>query len=188
MANLLSGAEELVGADGVSGTALDFWRWAFSDIRNNTLRGIFAEWLVARLLNIPTKKRSDWDSYDLQTPDGIKIEVKASAYLQSWHSNHTLSKIKFSRLKTSTWDSEKGHRANQSYNADIYIFCLQTETNPEKWDAFDISQWKFYILTKYEIKNIDQASISLSTLRKNSQEQDWSSLQESVKINFQSIS
>jgi hypothetical protein len=32
---------------GLDATVSDFWRWAFSDLRDNTTRGILAEFLVA---------------------------------------------------------------------------------------------------------------------------------------------
>jgi hypothetical protein len=41
----LNGSERFTGLDA---TVADFWRWAFSDLRNNTTRGILAEFLVAR--------------------------------------------------------------------------------------------------------------------------------------------
>lgn len=36
----LLGSERFVGLDA---TVADFWRWAFSDLRDNTTRGILAE-------------------------------------------------------------------------------------------------------------------------------------------------
>jgi len=34
----------------LSATVLDFWQWAFSDLSMNNIRGVFSEWLVAKLL------------------------------------------------------------------------------------------------------------------------------------------
>jgi hypothetical protein len=31
-------------------TLLDFWRWAFSDLCDDDIKGIFAEWMVITLL------------------------------------------------------------------------------------------------------------------------------------------
>lgn len=49
-----SGDEQIIGTDK---TLLDFWRWGFSDVLNNTTRGIFAEYLVATALGIEAQPR-----------------------------------------------------------------------------------------------------------------------------------
>ena len=41
----MDGGRRFVGLDA---TVADFWRWAFSDLRDNTTRGILAEFLVAK--------------------------------------------------------------------------------------------------------------------------------------------
>jgi hypothetical protein len=46
---------------------------------------VLAEFIVATALGVADQLRNDWGPYDLLTPDGIKIEVKSPAYLQSWH-------------------------------------------------------------------------------------------------------
>ena len=37
-------------------SVLDFWRWSASDLVGNTARGILAEYIAARALEIPTDK------------------------------------------------------------------------------------------------------------------------------------
>src|SRR5690242_8346990 len=131
----LTGAEPLhaPGLPLADATVLDFWRWAFSDLRLNDVRGIFAEWLVARLLGIPLITRQSWAGWDLQTPDGVKIEVKTSAYLQRWY-QRAPSKIVFTGLRTKLWDEYTGAYAEAaSYKADLYVFCVQTEQIADKW-------------------------------------------------------
>lgn len=74
----------------------DFWAWNSSDLLNNTLRGALAEFIVASAVGIDTTKaREDWTAYDLLTESGRKIEVKCSAYLQSWNTEK-LSRVQFS--------------------------------------------------------------------------------------------
>lgn len=51
----------------------------------NTVRGVIAEFLVASALGISGDMREAWSPFDLLTEDGIKIEVKSSAYVQQWH-------------------------------------------------------------------------------------------------------
>ena len=62
----------------------DFWSWSQSDLLNNTLRGVLAEYIVRQDLMIKKSTRTEWDAYDLETENGIKIEIKSAAYLQSW--------------------------------------------------------------------------------------------------------
>jgi len=63
-----------------SASLVDFWTWAFSDLCDDDLKGIFAEWLVMKLLDIPSVRRLSWANSDIITPDGVRIEVKASSY------------------------------------------------------------------------------------------------------------
>jgi hypothetical protein len=61
-------------------TLLNFWQWAYSDLIGNTERGAIAEYIVAIACNIDKNIRVSWDSYDLLLKNGLKIEVKSSAY------------------------------------------------------------------------------------------------------------
>ena len=50
-------AEPLGGGEGFAGaqrSVLDFWRWGFSDLRENVVRGILAEFLVAQAVGDPS--------------------------------------------------------------------------------------------------------------------------------------
>ena len=38
----------------------DFWRWAYSDLLNNTHRGVLAEFLVHSALETKDVTRADW--------------------------------------------------------------------------------------------------------------------------------
>lgn len=45
----LDGTEEFtVDGEGAGFTVNDFWSWAYSDLLNNTLRGVLAEFLVEK--------------------------------------------------------------------------------------------------------------------------------------------
>src|SRR5713226_9413468 len=78
----------------------DFWRWSMSDLISNATRGRLAEFIVAKALLISTDTvRDEWSAYDLKTPEGIKVEVKSAAYIQSWHQSK-LSAINFRTPKT----------------------------------------------------------------------------------------
>ena len=45
------------GAQKLDGTLLDFWRWSASDLTNNALRGVLAEYIVALALGLTKSTR-----------------------------------------------------------------------------------------------------------------------------------
>lgn len=147
-------------------TVLDFWQWAFSDLRMNNIRGVYAEWLVAKLLGLDLPVRQAWDPWDLQTPEGVTIEVKASGYLQSWHQKQP-SKIVFSGLRARHWDAKTGIMAHlPTYNADLYAFCVHTEKDPTVWDALDLDQWRFCLLDREEMQRRNCRALTLPSIER----------------------
>jgi len=56
-----------------SKTVCDFWQWSFSDLMQNTTRGILTEYIVAVLLGIDNKIRNPWLAFDLELPDGRRL-------------------------------------------------------------------------------------------------------------------
>jgi hypothetical protein len=153
---------------GQFGTITDFWAWAFGDLRSNNVRGVFAEWMVAQLLGLQPGPRGSREEYDLMLPTGLTIEVKASAYLQVWHSPDTRpSVIQFTGLKGDKWidESQRRNSPEKTYNADLYVFCVQTERDPERWDAFDLSQWDFYVVPPAKIERHGSNSLRLSVVQ-----------------------
>ncbi|BDP40901.1 hypothetical protein DAETH_08700 [Deinococcus aetherius] len=104
--------------------ANEFWQWAYSDFLSNALRGVLAEYIVARALGCTQRPRVEWDAYDLRTDAGLKIEVKSAAYLQSWQQKR-LSPIRFDIGLKRGWDAETNVNALQaSRSADVYVFCV----------------------------------------------------------------
>lgn len=96
----LDGQESVIidGHPLAKASILDFWQWAFSDLCANNVRGVFAEWLVAKLLDIDLPDaRDSWAAWDLQTAEGVTIEVKCGAYVQSWETSLTASRTLFLR-------------------------------------------------------------------------------------------
>ena len=78
---------------------------AVSDLVDNALRGALAEYIVACDLGVANGTRPGWNAYDLKTPEGIKVEVKSAAYLQSWQQS-AHSKVCFDIRPTYGWDAE----------------------------------------------------------------------------------
>jgi len=165
-----SGDEPLVcdGKD-LPYTLLDFWRWSASDILSNATRGKFAEFIVASALDVNLQEPSnEWSAYDLLTKDGLKIEVKTSAYIQVWNQKE-YSKPIFSISEAKHWDAETGMTTKEpKRHADVYVFCLLKEKDQDIIDPIKMEQWEFYVVpTKIlnEYKR-SQQSITLPSLRK----------------------
>jgi hypothetical protein len=161
----LSGNEKLQSSTlSLDGDILGFWAWAFRDLKDNTIRGVFAEWMVACLLGIPHPPRQSWAEVDLVASNGLRIEVKASAYLQSWKQKK-LSRIAFSGLRSRRWDAESGvYVGGSTYHADVYVFCVQIETDPDRWDALDLDQWRFFLVTRDQVQSENRKTLSLKGL------------------------
>lgn len=145
----------------------DFWKWNQSNLIENRTRGILAEFIVKLALNIDNDIRIEWDSYDLITKDGLKIEVKSAAYIQSWKQKK-YSDITFGIAPT------KGEPINPLYDgnyrrwSDFYILCVLENKNQKTINPLDLNQWTFYVL-KTEIldqKIPNQKTIGLNSLLK----------------------
>jgi len=146
---------------------LDFWIWNQSDLLVNTNRGVLAEFIVKQALNIGNTSRVEWDTFDLKTQDGISVEVKTSAYIQSWPQNK-YSSITFDISPTAKLFPNNTYSSDKQRQAMIYVFCLLHHLDQETIDPMNLDQWTFY-LVKTETLNErlpNQKSMSLSTLEK----------------------
>lgn len=165
----LNGSEPLHSASNSLGhTVLDFWRWSYSNLVNNASRGVLAEYLVASALGVTNRGRVEWDAYDLVTADGIKVEVKSAAYLQSW-SQAKLSTIRFAIPKTLSWNSETNtYDVQKKRKADVYIFCLLHHQEKATLDPLDVTQWTFYVVGSAILESAcpQSASLTLNALLK----------------------
>lgn len=179
-----SGKEELVfKSHNTDYTVLDFWRWSVSDLMSNATRGRFAEFIVAIAVNNDfTKPRDEWAAFDISTADGIKIEVKSSAYIQSWHQKK-LSSISFSTKPARQWDPEKGFSNNSMIrSADVYVFCLLKHKDKSTVNPLLLEQWAFYILPTFMLDNYtrSQTSITLKSLENISAPVSFAELKEKI--------
>jgi len=109
-------------------------------------------------------QRIEWDAFDVLTPDGVKVEVKSSAYLQVWD-QRAPSRIVFSGLRGKTWSPQQGEASEATYNADVYVFAVHTALRHDPYDALDVRQWEFYVLPRETIERLGYKSLGLSTLR-----------------------
>ena len=146
---------------------LAFWAWYSSDLASNTMRGVLAEYLVARDLGVAHVARREWDAVDLVTTQGVKVEVKSAAYAQSWHQDNW-SRISFRVAPTLPWDSATNkYGTERKRQADAYVFAVLHHQDKKTLEPLNVEQWEFYILpTAVLDREIGaQGSISLSRLQ-----------------------
>ncbi len=165
-ADQYTGYEQFTIGDQDAGMSiLDFWAWAYSDLMSNTDRGALAEYLVRCSLGITdTSFRIRSNPYDILSPSNRKIEVKCSAYLQSWDQDD-FSKITFDIAKRGEFITNNIYDSRQLRRADIYVFCVYTALSREL-SPLNIDLWDFYVLQAYKIDKAfgDQKKVSLGSL------------------------
>jgi hypothetical protein len=157
---------------------IDFLMWGYSDLSEDVVKGVFAEWLVAHILGIPSKCRFLAGNSDILHATCPRIEVKSSAYWQSWklwnedgtprdRSKYPIrgdSEITFGGLQAKDV-IKPGESIEATYKSEIYVFCFQREKDPDNWNAMDLDQWEFYLLPVSRLKELKCKSISLKKLK-----------------------
>lgn len=141
----------------------DFWAWAFSDLRQNSVRGHLAEYIVAWALGIRLEVRSAWDDHDLALVDLLvpwssgerkpaRLQVKSSGYLQGWQQRQ-LSLISFGGLRRRPWDFKRGLPLGdtKACKADVFVFAIQTAKTHDACDPLEVDQWEFRVLPAHRI-------------------------------------
>jgi hypothetical protein len=159
----LDGSERF---DGLDASVADFWRWAFSDLRDNTTRGILAEFLVARAVGDERGLRLGWDNFDVEDPDGTAIEVKCSAFLQSWTQKRH-SDLVFGRLRARAFDADRNeYGVEAQVRADVFVFAVQTQRDPAAYDMLDVSHWEFWVAGANTIREHAGKTVGIAWVRK----------------------
>ncbi|MEM9092785.1 MAG: hypothetical protein AAGC93_29160 [Cyanobacteria bacterium P01_F01_bin.53] len=143
-----SGLEHfLYNSNELESSLLSFWQWSGSDLVNNALRGVLAEYIVALAVGVCDEVRIEWDAYDVKTSSGTKVEVKSAAYLQSW-TQKEVSNIQFNIKPTHAWDSASNTYAEEkSRQSDIYVFCLLAHMEKSTVNPLNLDQWEFYCVS-----------------------------------------
>lgn len=161
---------------------VDFWKWNQSDLIENRNRGILAEFIVRQALNIKSPTRLEWNEYDLETSDGLKIEVKSAAYIQAWKQKY-YSRISFDIKPTKSLQDDGNYSDKRARKADIYVFCLLHHKDQKTINPIDLSQWTFYVVSTNTLdkKLPDQHSIGLWSIERIDHEKcEFSGIKESV--------
>ena len=143
----------------------EFWSWNQSDLIENRTRGVLAEFIIKKALDINSEKRVEWDNFDLITNKGKKLEIKSAAYIQSWEQKK-YSEIKFGISPTVGTKSNPKYDGIKKRWTDFYVFCLLKNKDQETINPLDLNQWTFFVLeTKILNENKpEQKTIGLNSL------------------------
>jgi hypothetical protein len=129
----------------------------------NTFRAVVAEVIVARALGDRwVHCAADYHPYDFERDDGVAVEVKQSAALQSWTKDRAgATKSRFDIAeRTGRYVDEVWVSGRRRY-ADIYIFAHHPRTDRHT-DHRRPEQWDFYVVPSCALPA--QANLGLSRL------------------------
>ena len=132
---------------------------------NNAFRGTLAEAMLAQVLEPEWQWCSaDWASHDFENANGVKLEVKQSAALQSWHKGGLKpNRGRFDIAKRKVrWEGAKRIDEGGRY-ADLYVFAWHPVIDPTLADHREPDQWLFHLVRSEDLP--DQQSISLSHIQ-----------------------
>lgn len=130
--------QEIIGLQGL--TIEDFWIWAYSDLLTDTVRNVFAEFVVGFTLGCLHKARVGHTPTVFDYCDQ-HVAVKAAAYVQSATQTRK-SKISF---------DIRASKDSTRPAVNCYVFCLMTcenldDKNTARNALIDIDCWRFYVL------------------------------------------
>ena len=129
---------------------------------DNVYRGDYVETLILFALGDGWEAVGGWGSWDLEKGvDGVRVEVKQSAALQTWwkqtgikKSSPSFSITPKTGYYTDSTDAAKwvdlpgGKRVRP---ADIYIFAWHPEQEPGVADHHNPGQWEFFVAPADEL-------------------------------------
>jgi hypothetical protein len=100
----------------------------------------------------------------VKTPSGIRVEVKSSAYLQSWNQRR-VSNLKFSGLTGRSWSADTNLTSEErEFRADVYVFAIHTCREPNQYDALNIRHWEFRVVGATVLRKRGYRSITMRLL------------------------
>jgi hypothetical protein len=125
----------------------------------NVLRAQLVEAMIAMVLEPAWQWCSaDYAPCDFERPDGLRLEVKQSAAMQSWSTDRPSKAIfdvaaRTGRNEAHGWVQEIGRAAH------IYVFAHHPIFDASA-DHRDPTQWQFYVVPTSMLPAVKQISIS----------------------------
>lgn len=131
------------------------------NLMENVNRGTVAEVIVAAALN--GAATDTWGDWDVELPNGTRIEVKSTGSVQSWPQK-TASPPKWSIGKTQGWvltDGQYEVVETAERRSDYYVLAAHSGVRPD-----DMTEWRFYVIPTPLIDGRlgDQQTISETSL------------------------
>jgi len=127
---------------------------------------------------------ADWAAWDIESSEGVRIEVKHSAAWQTWSdvTGGKPSKGVFDiSARTGHWtDGGAKWVPKAGRQADLYVFAWHPITEPDKVDHRDPSQWLFYVVPAAELP-AEQNTIRQSVVARRWSERRFSELRSAVR-------
>lgn len=145
---------------------VDFWAWAYSDLVSNTIRPLFAEYIVGECLGTARDPRVEWNHVDF-VYRGSLIEVKSAGYVQTWEQQR-VSTIAFDiAMKKRPWDAASNTNLPAGRPADLYVMCLHADRDKADCVVHDVERWTFFVLSAKRVTEAfgNQKSIRLSRIQ-----------------------
>jgi hypothetical protein len=125
--------------------------------------------------------RKGWDNFDVLTSSGVRVEVKASGYLQSWPQAR-LSRLGFGRVAARSWDENANEfGAEPEVRADVFVFAVQRCEDPNAYDALDVDQWDFYVVAAEHVRACGYKTVSIAWVRRYATPVAFSALAETIE-------
>ena len=124
------------------------------NIVNNVHRGEVVECLVDLALGdgwiLMSEKRDDWAPWDMESDDGVRIQIKQSAALQRWHDWYA------PKRPGNSFDIKRPRRA------DIFVLAWHGEKDPDRARHLDGYQWTFLVVPETELPPQDKIAVSVA--------------------------
>lgn len=161
MQGALGPTEPIPGLDATLG---HFWSWAYSNLLENTVRPVFAEFVVGTLLGATSGGRKVWDAVDLRFRDR-SIEVKSAARVQAWAQRRP-SPVMFDIAAKLPWNQDTNvWSPAPARSADCYVFCLYPEVDRSRANPLDVAAWQFWVVPTPRIDQVFGAQKSAALSR-----------------------
>jgi hypothetical protein len=166
---------------------VDFWRWAFSDLVSNEVRGVIAEFIVGHALGAVDESRTSWDAWDLNYRD-TRIEVKATGDVQAWAPTGRPPKPSWSIGRRLGWNAKANTYASEPLrSAHLYVLCHWRGKDHSPLTPTVLELWDFYVVPTRVLdeQHSDRKTLSMPQLARLLEAGDataakYSTLKESV--------
>lgn len=126
----------------------------------NVLRGHVAEAIIALALEPEWNWCSaDYAGWDFERADGLRLEVKQSAAMQSWSTGKPSKAIFDVAARTGYWESGTEWIAKAGRPAHLYVFAHHSIYGDDV-DHRDPAQWQFYVVPSHALPDVKKLGLA----------------------------